>query len=260
MPTFSFIDGDITSVPSQPTMSAESAFAQRISPQQSQDTSNKENEQDLLTEVSRTWTAGKSAHQTKQAKAAVKRARQRGLAPSKIAKHVAYALGCAGEEERVKKFVYNINKEMKKENNKAASQKGASNTSEAEESLATDLSWDKLKPDAPTNVTELISVGIPYQQNGSIFLQGHNLNNKRKVSALEQSSMKESKKHMDVESMTQERHCMTMWQDARAELKKMREELKIETDAKVLAELKSDIECLKRKKEEWAMLLGMKEA
>eukprot|EP00986_Skeletonema_menzelii_P011231 scaffold5705_cov132-Skeletonema_menzelii.AAC.2 len=268
MPTFSFIGGDITTSASssQLTMSAQSAFAQRISPQQSLDEtldekkvvghakesvqkdeqSNKENERELLAEVCRTWTAGKSSHQTKQAKDAVKRARQRGLAPSKIAKQVVHDLNqrnepSAGEEERVKQFTYNINRELKKENNQTASQQIATKTSE--EFLST-------LDDAPTNITELISVGIPYQRNGRIYFQGNHLDSqsKRKASALDQNSMKESKKHMDVESMKQERH-----------LKKLREELKEETDAEVLAELKSDIECLKRKKEEWAKLLGMKE-
>ena len=70
--------------------------------------------------------------------------------------------------------------------------------------------------------------------------------------------MNENKK-MDAESMNQERHCMEMWLRAKTELKKLREELKDESDAEVLAELVLDIECLKRKKEEWATLLEMKE-
>ena len=35
------------------------------------------------------------------------------------------------------------------------------------------------------------------------------------------------------------------------------DDLKDETDAQVLDELNSDIECLKKKKDKWAMLLGM---
>ena len=70
--------------------------------------------------------------------------------------------------------------------------------------------------------------------------------------------MNENKK-MDAESMNQERHCMEMWLRAKAELKKLREELKNETDVEVLAELTMDIECLIKKKDEWASLLGMKE-
>ena len=57
--------------------------------------------------------------------------------------------------------------------------------------------------------------------------------------------------------MNQERHWMAMWKEAKAELKKLRDALKDETDAQVLDELKSDIECLKKKKDKWAMLLGM---
>ena len=70
--------------------------------------------------------------------------------------------------------------------------------------------------------------------------------------------MNENKK-MDSESMNQERHCMEMWLRAKAELKKLREELKNETDVEVLAELKIDLEYLRKKKDEWATLLGMKE-
>lgn len=49
---------------------------------------------------------------------------------------------------------------------------------------------------------------------------------------------------------------MAMWKEAKADLKKLRDDLKDET-AQVLDELKSDIECLKKKKDKWAMLLGM---
>ena len=134
----------------QPIMSAESSFAQRISPQstageclplkdvsnstvdltnaspkaaESNTQVNKESEQELLTEVARTWTAGKSTRQTPECKAAVKRARERGLATSRIAKYVVLQLNqrnqpSAGEEERVKFSAYNVNKELKKEKEK----------------------------------------------------------------------------------------------------------------------------------------------
>ena len=55
-----------------------------------------------------------------------------------------------------------------------------------------------------------------------------------------------------------EHHWMFMWRDARIELKKLREELESETDEKVKKELMVDIEGLKKKKDEWAALLGMK--
>ena len=288
MPSLSFV-GDITTSASSTTMSAELAPAQRISPQQSLDESLDEKavghtdedvnsterqamearphslknsvageaedktkkETALLAEVSRTWTVGKSTHQTSRAKAAFKRALQYGFKPREIAKHVVLELASsnrpsAGEEDRVRKFAYNINKELKKDKNQGISQPViATKTSETEESLAADA---PTKTDAPTNVTE----------NGGIYFQENDVNKKRKAIALEGSSMNENKK-MDAESMKQERHCMEMWLRAKDTLKKLREELKDETDAEVLAELLSDIECLKRKKDEWATLLGMKE-
>ena len=282
MPSLSFV-GDITTSASSTTitMSAEPAPVQRISPLQSLDDVLKEKdvghakkvnsterqateepphslkdsvageaedktkeETALLAEVSRTWTAGKSSHQTSRAKAAFKRALQYGFKPREVAKYVVQELASrnqpsAGEEDRVRKFAYNTNKELKKDKKKtqAASQPVvATKTTDAEQSLV----------DEHTNDTELISEG------------SNDVNKKRKASELEQSSLKENKK-MDAESMNQERHCMEMWLRAKAELKKLREELKEEKDAEVLAELTMDIECLKRKKDEWATLLGMKE-
>ena len=280
MPTFSFVGeargGDILS-----TTMSESSFAKHISPQPSEEEApnesivdltkktdgeaNKENdEQNLLAEVSRTWTAGKGNRQTTQAKAAVKIARQSGLAPSKIAKHVVDDLNqrnqpSEGEGDRVKEFAYNINKELKKQRKTthSATQKIATTHSTA----SADHALDEVKPGAPTNLEDLMPLGIPFQRNGVIYSQGDkNLNNKRKATALEQSSTKATKKQMDIESMNQERHWMIMWQNARIELKKMRDELKNETDAdaEVLAELKTDIECLQKKKDEWAKLMGMK--
>jgi len=46
---------------------------------------------------------------------------------------------------------------------------------------------------------------------------------------------------------------------SRAELKKLRADLNEEADEEVKDELKSDIDGLKKKKDEWAMLLGIKE-
>lgn len=278
MPTFSFV-GETSGGTILSTTMSESSFAKHISPQPSEEASNevivdltkkssageanKENvAQDLLTEVARTWTAGKGNRQTKQAKAAVKNARQSGLAPSKIAKHVVDHLEQCnqptdGEDDRVREFAYNINKQLKKEREttQAATQKKA-----ATSTASTDLSLDEVKPGAPTNLEDLMPAGIPFQQNGVIYSKGDKLNKKRKASTLEQhGSTKTSTKHMDVESMNQERHWMMMWKDSRAELKKLREELKGETDDEVLTELKTDIESLQKKKDEWAKLLGMKE-
>ena len=57
----------------------------------------------------------------------------------------------------------------------------------------------------------------------------------------------------------QEKHWMQMWKDAKDELRKLRDELRLETDESVRAELMVDIEGLKGKKDEWAKLLGLNE-
>ena len=241
-------------------MSAEPAPAQRISPQQSfddtlgdrvagnanEDVNSTEGqamtaaaaaeekkksvhtEEALLEEVSRTWTTGKNAHQTTEAKSTIKRASILGIKPRVIAKHVVLALASRnqpseGEDSRVRKFVYNINKELKKDKNQGTSQPApviATKTSETEESLAADA---PTKTDAPTIVME----------NGGIYFQENDVNKKRKAIALEGSSMNDNKK-MDAESMNQERHCMEMWLRAKDTLKKLREELKDETEPKFL--------------------------
>jgi len=242
------------------TWTAEAARSQKQAESNTQ--VNKESEQELLTKVARTWTAGKSTRQTPECKAAVKRARERGLAPSKIAKYVVLQLNqrnqpSTGEEQRVKFSAYNVNKELKKEKEKNQPAPKTAKERVKSSPASTDLSLDKAKPGAPTNLVDLMSVGIPYQRNGAVYLQGDNSNNKRKASALEQEFVRETKKQMSVECMNQERHWVAMWKEASAELKKLRNELKDETDAQVLDELKSDIECLKKKKDKWAMLLGM---
>ncbi len=216
-------------------------------------------------------TAGKHNHQTKEAKAAVRICLQRGIAPRLIARAVVHELNRSnqsseGEAERVKEFSYNTNKAIKKQKDQDATrtQKVASKTAKEcvnSSPASTDLSDDQGKESgAPTNVEDLMTAGIPFQRNGVVYLQGDSLN-KRKAAAMDQkpSSAKETKKQMSVESMTQERHWMAMWKDAKAELKKLREEIKDELDDEVKAELKSDIDSLRKKKDEWAVLLGMKD-
>ena len=61
------------------------------------------------------------------------------------------------------------------------------------------------------------------------------------------------------EVQKQEKHWMEMWKDAKVELRKLRDELRLETDESVRAELINDINCLKGKKDEWAKLLGLNE-
>ncbi|KAL7547587.1 hypothetical protein ACHAWF_010877 [Thalassiosira exigua] len=70
----------------------------------------------------------------------------------------------------------------------------------------------------------------------------------------------EGSKVLSVEELrVQERHWMEMWKEAKNELKQMRQDLKEEADEDVRAELMADIEGLKRRKGDWAKLLGLKD-
>jgi protein subunit release factor A len=126
-----------------------------------------------------------------------------------------------------------------------------------------------------TDLEDLISKGIPYQRNGVVFVRGDALQKTASVELEEgMAALNLSPEAKDANATTQksqinpnlkeadqvknEQHWMTMWKDAKTELKKLREELKGETDEEIKDELKSDIDCLKKKKDEWAMLLGMK--
>jgi FtsZ-interacting cell division protein YlmF len=62
------------------------------------------------------------------------------------------------------------------------------------------------------------------------------------------------------ERRQQEMHYMNLWREARAELKVMRQQLKVETIQESIDELNVDIAGLKRKKDEWAKLLGIQGA
>ena len=67
-------------------------------------------------------------------------------------------------------------------------------------------------------------------------------------------------KLLSVEELrVQEKHWMEMWKEAKAELKQARDDLKNEVDEEVRAELMADIEGLKRRKGDWAKLLGLNE-
>ena len=61
------------------------------------------------------------------------------------------------------------------------------------------------------------------------------------------------------ELRVQESHWMAMWKDSKNELKQMREDLKNEDDEEVRAEMMADIEGLKKRKGDWAKLLGLNE-
>jgi hypothetical protein len=53
---------------------------------------------------------------------------------------------------------------------------------------------------------------------------------------------------------------MEMWKDAKNELKQLREDLKNESDEEVRNELLLDIEGWKKRKGDWAKLLGLNES
>jgi hypothetical protein len=59
------------------------------------------------------------------------------------------------------------------------------------------------------------------------------------------------------ERRNQEMHYMNLWREARSELQVMRKELKEEHNEEAAEELRGDIAGLKKKKEEWAKLLGI---
>lgn len=70
--------------------------------------------------------------------------------------------------------------------------------------------------------------------------------------------MKDGEKILSVDELrVQERHWMEMWKDAKNELKQLRQDLKDEMDEEVRGELVADIEGLKRRKGDWAKLLGL---
>lgn len=62
------------------------------------------------------------------------------------------------------------------------------------------------------------------------------------------------------ERRQQEMHYMNLWREARAELKVMRQQLKVETIQESVDELNADIAGLRRKKDEWAKFLGIEGA
>ena len=56
---------------------------------------------------------------------------------------------------------------------------------------------------------------------------------------------------------TDEKHWMEMWKEAKNELKQLREDLRNEADEDVRVEMMADIEGLKKRKDDWAKLLGL---
>eukprot|EP00574_Skeletonema_japonicum_P004333 CAMPEP_0201713606 /NCGR_PEP_ID=MMETSP0593-20130828/384_1 /ASSEMBLY_ACC=CAM_ASM_000672 /TAXON_ID=267983 /ORGANISM="Skeletonema japonicum, Strain CCMP2506" /LENGTH=218 /DNA_ID=CAMNT_0048202779 /DNA_START=155 /DNA_END=811 /DNA_ORIENTATION=- len=82
----------------------------------------------------------------------------------------------------------------------------------------------------------------------------HNILRKRK-----RAFMTGEKNLTTEEVRNQEKHWMQMWKDAKDELRKLRDELRLETDEEVRVELMKDIDGLKNKKDDWAKLLGLNE-
>lgn len=68
-------------------------------------------------------------------------------------------------------------------------------------------------------------------------------------------------KVLSVEELrVQEKHWMEMWRDSKNELRQLRQDLKEEPDEEVRAELQRDIEGMKKRKGDWARLLGLNDS
>jgi hypothetical protein len=81
---------------------------------------------------------------------------------------------------------------------------------------------------------------------------------------VEEQSLRKKRKLRDGEKLltvdelrVQERHWMEMWKDATAQLRQLRTDLKNEVDDEVRAELLADIDGMKKRKGDWAKLLGL---
>lgn len=69
---------------------------------------------------------------------------------------------------------------------------------------------------------------------------------------------KQSEKMLSAEAIrAHEQHWMEMWTAAKNELKQLRDDLRSEEDEEVRSELIADIEGLKKRKGDWAQLLGI---
>lgn len=70
--------------------------------------------------------------------------------------------------------------------------------------------------------------------------------------------MKGGEKMLTVDELrVHEKHWIQMWKSARNELKQLRSDLKVEMDEEVRVELMADVEGLKKRKADWAKLLGL---
>ena len=66
-----------------------------------------------------------------------------------------------------------------------------------------------------------------------------------------------TRSQVNQDKRTNERHWLDMWRDLSQEISRLRKEKKDETDLNVVVELESDINGLKKKKAQFARLLGM---
>ena len=182
-----------------------------------------EEDQYLLEEVAANWTTGNKSIQTARCISAIRNCLLEGMKSVTIANYVAYYVMAvedqAVEVKRIQDCAYRVKKSLKEKPQGAS----ASDKDALLKSIAS-LSISSKANDA----------------NGTTQRQGNpNL--------------------MNADQAKNEQHWMSMWKDSRAELKKLRLDLSEEADEEVKDELKSDIDGLKKKKDEWAMLLGIRE-
>jgi len=80
------------------------------------------------------------------------------------------------------------------------------------------------------------------------------------LSIRKQRKAREGEKLLSVDELrVQERHWMGMWKDAKNELRQLRADLKEEVDEEIRGEMLADIAGLKKRKGDWARLLGLGE-
>mmetsp|Transcript_30686 Transcript_30686/g.56229 ORF Transcript_30686/g.56229 Transcript_30686/m.56229 type:complete len:303 (-) Transcript_30686:123-1031(-) len=80
------------------------------------------------------------------------------------------------------------------------------------------------------------------------------------LSIRKQRKAREGEKLLSVDELrVQERHWMGMWKDAKNELRQLRADLKEEADEEIRGEMMADIAGLKKRKGDWARLLGLGE-
>jgi hypothetical protein len=82
------------------------------------------------------------------------------------------------------------------------------------------------------------------------------------VENIEEATITSERPHAysgEEKKIAQEKYWMEMWKDAGNEIKKLRRELKDETDEAAIADMQADIKGLRKRKLEFAKLLGMDE-